>query len=152
MRTEKIHFFILIVSLIICLFIFLETYFLPTNSRKEIVQSIEGVRKRGRSNSWYDYYMKTNAGDYAVTGSIYEAVNIGDTVLMSYAFISGCLQKYLCPGRITLIFILQASREFIQDSYCYPWQFLVSFACWSFTGELIVCKVAQTLALLCLLE
>ena len=97
MRTGKIHFFILIISLIICCFIFLETYLLPFSERNEEVRSLREKHSRKKFSSDDNYFMETETGEYLITGSIYGAVSIGDTVVMRRAPISGSLQEISLP-------------------------------------------------------
>jgi hypothetical protein len=94
MKTKRLHFLILIASLIICGFIYLETYAIPLRAHKEIVQNIHEKRVRYTiGSSTRVYLMRTNSGEYEITGAIYDFTSVGDTVLIHHAIISQSVQK-----------------------------------------------------------
>lgn len=117
MGTKTIHFGILIVSLVICLFMYLDAYWLPCNASEEITLKANDFQSRGKSSTTHSYLLTTNVGTYSITESLYRGISIGDTVYIERSSLTSVSQKaFLYKGEYIYMYeigFLRARNGFI---------------------------------------
>jgi hypothetical protein len=91
-RTAKQHRIIILVSLSICLFIYVDSYLIPTYSLFEKVEDLNEYRtgKRGRHEV---YTMTIRNKPYDIPEYLFLALSIGSSVVLEKSVLTGSLQK-----------------------------------------------------------
>ena len=102
MPTKKKHFYFLLSALGICCFILFDVYLAPTKSRHEVVINNElgYTHWRGRETKYC--FLTTDKSIFRVTSSVYENINVGDTITVSRSIITSSIQRltYSSAGNV----------------------------------------------------
>lgn len=97
-KSAKHHYTIIIISLAICLFLYVDSYFIPTKPTIEKVQDIIEYRT-GRWKTGRDYgprrvyTMKMKDKEYDIPQSLFFALNIDEEIEVEKSVVTGSLQR-----------------------------------------------------------
>ena len=91
-KTARQHRTILLVSLVLCFFIYIDSYFIPTElTRKKVEQLAE--HHTGRRGSGRDYTLAIDGKSYDIPGNIFQALSVDEEVELEKSAFTGALQK-----------------------------------------------------------
>ncbi len=95
MNTEKLHRFLILLSFLICVFIYLDCTLIPSDKRTEKVEKKNKYRQQTKRNSrkTYAYEIETNKSKQDVTGLLYDQISEQDTIKIYYSIISHVIQR-----------------------------------------------------------
>jgi len=91
-NSSKHHYIIILTSLALCLFLYIDTYFVPVKSSIQKVQDM-GEYYHGRSKSIPYYTMIIKGKEYDIPYYVFNAITVNDEVKLEKSVITGSLQR-----------------------------------------------------------
>jgi hypothetical protein len=106
-KTAKQHYALIITSLLICIFLYVDTYLIPFSHAVETVKDFRVYRSngyRGRSDH-RTYTLKTNVGEYDIPESFFDRINKDIIIGIDKSYLTGSIQMlYVDAGEGTYIY------------------------------------------------
>ena len=93
LNKTRTHYRILLAAIALCLFMYIDAYWVPTKATEEVTLTIRDLESRSKTATSHTYLLKTNAREYDITESLYSGISIGDTVIMQRSGLTGSPQK-----------------------------------------------------------
>ena len=93
MTTEKFHHCLLIFSLLVSAFLYIDTYLLPLKTEQEVVLDFEHFSQRIRRSTNHTYLIKTTKKEIDVTQLAYNSTSINDTIILVSSKLTNSIQK-----------------------------------------------------------
>ena len=84
------HYIVILISLAICIFLYIDSYFLPIKQSSEKIQDLAAYRS-GRYGR--DYTMKIRGKVYDIPSSLFKILNIDEQVYLEESALTGSLQR-----------------------------------------------------------
>lgn len=95
MTTERFNFYILILCVFICGFIYFDSYLIPTNSIRDIVVDKKYFEQHGQNGLRNTYELMTKRNDFDVTASAYNSLLNLDTIMIEKSKLTNSIQKII---------------------------------------------------------
>ena len=93
MNSKKIHSRILWTTICLCAFIYMDIFFIPSKSEKEIVTKMSKSVRKNRKYGGTRYKLETNATDYGICPQLYENLHVGETVFINKSALTNSYRK-----------------------------------------------------------
>lgn len=93
MRAKKIHYCILLVSLILCILVVCDAFFSPSKFSVEIVKDGTAPVSGTSTYVYQNFYLTTDRRKYQVDQSFYNYANIGDTIIIHRSAVTNVIKK-----------------------------------------------------------
>jgi hypothetical protein len=94
-KSAKHHYSILIISLSLCIFLYVDAYLLPLRHSTETVKRQNVYRSTGRRGNLdrRTYTISTNVRDYDIPGAVFAVLNTDMNIGLDKSYITGAIQK-----------------------------------------------------------
>jgi hypothetical protein len=89
-QSARRHYIIILISLAICVFLYIDSYLLPTKLSSEKIQDLAAYRS-GRNGRVYT--MRIQGKDYDIPLNLFEILNIDEQVNLEKSAFTGSLQR-----------------------------------------------------------
>jgi len=89
-QSARKHYIVILISLAICIFLYIDSYFIPTKQSSEKIQDLAAYRS-GRNGRVYT--MNIRGKVYDIPSSLFKILNIDEQVYLEESALTGSLQR-----------------------------------------------------------
>jgi hypothetical protein len=93
LKVSKIHFIVIKACILICAFIYLDSYVIPLKDSTEVINDKRYFVNHSRRTKYKTYYIKTTNRKFDATESFYNFTIISDSVILHSSPITRSIQK-----------------------------------------------------------